>query len=110
MPEISRGADEFDASGEFVVVRGLDAYDAAILMLLRAAIDEAENLSGGDAGGQNDQSAVGANTLDLGGFAEELGFAFKGEDFNGNDKPEALASALRACRARRSLGIHTSRG
>ena len=107
MPEISRGADEFDTRGEFVVVGGFDVDDAAVLMLLRASIDEAEDLPGGDAGGQNDQSAVGADTLDLGGFAEELSFALKSEDFNGNDQPEALASALRARLTRGSLGVHT---
>lgn len=110
MPEISRRADEFDTRGEFVVVGGLHTDDATFLMLLRASIDEAENLSGSDARGQNDQSAVGANTLDLGGFAKELSFAFKTEDLNGNDEPEALASALRARLARGRLGIHTKRG
>ena len=110
MPEIAGGADEFDARGEFVVVGGFDADDAAILMLLGTAVDEPESLPCGYGSGENHQSAVGADALHLGGFAEELSFAFKSEDFNGNDQPEALASALRARRARGSLGIHTNRG
>ena len=110
MPEISRGTDEFDSGGELVVVRRLDVDDAAILMLLGAAVDDSEGLPDEYGRADNYEAAVGANALYLGGFAKELSLAFKSEYFDRNEQPEAFASALRARCARRSLGIHTKRG
>lgn len=110
MPEISGGTDEFDAGGELVVVGGFDVDNPAILVLLRAAVDDAEGLPDGYGRADNHQASVRADGLHLGKFAKKLGFALKGQDFHGNDEPEALASALHARRARRSLGFHTSRG
>jgi len=110
LPEISRGTDEFDASRKLVIVGGFDADDTAVLMLLRPTVNEPESLSEGYGRAENNETAVGADALHLGRFAKELSFAFKGENFNGNNEAEALASALCARLARRSLGIHTSRG
>jgi len=110
LPEIPRRTDEFDAGSELVVVGFLDVDDAAILMLVSAAIHDAERLSDGNGHADNHQAPVGAHALHLRGFAKELSFAFKSDYFNGDDQPEALASALHARCARRSLGIHTSRG
>lgn len=110
MPEISRGTDEFNSGGEFVVVSGLDVDDAAILMLLGAAVDDSKGLPNEYRHTDDHQASVGANALYLGGFAKELSLAFKSEDFDRDEQPEAFASALRARGARRSLRIHTKRG
>jgi len=110
LPEISRGTDEFDASSKLVVVDGLNVDDAAILMLLSTAVDDAERLSHRNGHVENYQAAMSAHALDLRGFAKKLSFAFKSEDFNGNDQPEALTSALHARCTRRSLWFHTRRG
>jgi hypothetical protein len=109
LPEIAGGTKEFDAGGAFVVFCALNAHDAAILLFPRLAVEQPEHLAGGDAGAQNNQSPMGAYTLHMRGFAEKLGIAVEGCDFNWNREAEALASALCATLPCGSWRIHQER-
>lgn len=87
LPEITGRMQEFNSGGEFTAISWLNIDNTAILMLLRLAIDQTENLPHGDGSGKNHQSAVSAHALHLGQFAKKLGLAFKGQHLNRNDQP-----------------------
>lgn len=105
MPEIARWMKEFDSRSAFVFNR-LDVDDATILMLLRVAMNQAQDLAGRNGEIENDKTSMGAHALHLRGFAEKFGVAVESKNVHRNNKAEALASALCARRARCSWRIH----
>jgi hypothetical protein len=109
LPEIAGGPKEFDTGGALVVFCALNAHDAAVLLFPSLPVEEPEHLAGGDAGVQDDESPMSAYALHMRRFAEKLGIAIEGCDFDWNREAEALASALCATLPCGSWRIHQER-
>jgi len=92
-PEGGARVRKFEADFSFAVADRAEKNDEAFLFFSRAFVREEQHAAAGDAGGHEDQGAVGVDGESFGGFGERLALRVTAADFHGDLHEDALAAA-----------------
>ena len=96
MPKIICRASELDTDSPFSIFGGIHIDDAALSMLRRPLIYQAEHLSLTYAGRESQKPTVRVHRQHARGFAEGFALTFKSDYFDRNNQLESFAAPMRS--------------